>query len=648
MKTKIKILTLGMLSMALLTTSCNYLDVVPPEQPGLSDATSSHDRTLGFLYSCYKGVNEIDLPVAYLNEINASTDESTLPYEWSGDSYWDDYATDNVTPINQNWVWGTAYQFIGQCLLFQQELNKLTANDVSDAERTQWLAESKFLIAYYHFTLLRRYGPIPLTDTYVPQDTPTSAYNGRFHFDYCVKWISDMLDEAAKDLPATRSSNEWSRATSTICKAVKARLLLYAASPLWNGKFPYPTWQNKNFETPGYGKELVSKTYDASKWQKALDANLDALNYALTDGDRQLYDDETYYQMQQINLPYAPGISDGDYSSQPEEQQKFLKKVMMLRYLVTTRENEGNKEIIWGISAQPSLEAQLPHRILKASNGNWISGWSGVSPTLYAVEHFYTKDGKLPADDEQFTDQSQWMQSAGLPGRGDIINLNTNREPRFYAWMGFDGGDFGSRLNAGSPLKLQMRNKDLHGYNPSLFNRDHSVTGYLSQKFLDPRLEVSSNGNYNWGTSAPTILFRLAELYLNVAECYAALGQTDKALQYLNVIRQRAGVPALTTAMIDKSGMTLTEWVHNERFVELYQEGQRFFDIRRWAEGPTLLGRDHVQGLNAEVVRPDFNTFNTVKTAKIPVKWNNRMYLNAVFYNEVYKNPQLVQAPGYE
>lgn len=648
MKTKIKILTLGMLSIVLSTTSCNYLDVVPPEQPNLSDATSSHDRTLGFLYSCYKGVNSIDLPVDYLNEINSSTDETTLPYEWSGDSYWDDYATDNVTPINQTWVWGTAYQFIGQCLLFQQELDKLTADYVSDAERTQWRAESEFLIAYYHFTLLRRYGPIPLTDTYVPQDTPTNDYNGRFHFDYCVKWISDMLDDAAKNLPATRSSNEWSRATSTICKAVKARLLLYAASPLWNGKFPYPTWQNKNFETPGYGKELVSKTYDASKWQKALDANLDALNYALGAGDRQLYNDESYYQMQQLDVPYAPGISDGDYSSQPTEQQKFLKKIMMFRYLVTTRENEGNKEVIWGISWQPTLDAQLPHRILKASNGNWINGWSGVSPTLYSVEHFYTKDGKLPADDDRFAAQSKWMQSAGLLGRGDVINLNANREPRFYAWIGFDGGDFGSLLNAGSPLKLQMRNKDMHGYNPSLFNRDHSVTGYLSQKFLDPRLEVNNNGGWNWGTSAPTILFRLAELYLNVAECYAALGQTDKALQYLNVIRMRAGVPDLTTDMIAKSSMSLTEWVHNERFVELWQEGHRFFDIRRWAEGSILLGRGHIQGLNAEIVGPDFATFNTVTTAKIPVKWNNRMYLNAVFYNEVYKNPQLVQAPGYE
>ena len=65
-------------------------------------------------------------------------------------------------------------------------------------------------------------------------DTPTSEYNGRFHFDYCVDWIANQLDEAAKVLPANRTvTNEWGRATSTIAKAVKARLLLYAASPLW-------------------------------------------------------------------------------------------------------------------------------------------------------------------------------------------------------------------------------------------------------------------------------------------------------------------------------------------------------------------------------------------------------------------------------
>lgn len=647
MKIKIQILALALAAMSLTNTSCNYLDVVPPEQANLKDAMSNHDRALGFLYSCYKGTEDIDLPVAYLNPINSSTDEITLPYEWSSDGYWDDYATDNVTSINQDFAaWGTSYKYVGQCLLFLQQLEATQASYITAEERKQWTAEAKFLIAYYHFLALRRYGPIPITDSYIDQKAATSTYNGRFHFDYCVKWISDQLDAAAADLPATRTSQEWSRATSTICKALKARLLLYAASPLWNGEFPYPNWENVNFETPGYGKALVSTTYDASKWQKALDANLEALRYAESNGNRALYNDEAFYERQQLQLPYAPGITDGDYSGREEERQKFLKTVMKMRYLVSTRESEGNTEIIWGLAKQLTLTAQLPHRILQASNGTWASGWSGVSPTLYTVEHFYTKNGKLPSMDNDFPNSGEWLKSSNRNGRSDIINLNTDREPRFYAWLAFDGGDMGSRLNAGNPLKLQMRNKDLHGYNPSLFNRDHSVTGYLSQKFIDPRTEVNSGGTFTWGVSAPTILIRLAELYLNVAECYAALGQTANALQYLNVIRERAGIPALTTADIT-SDMTITDWVRNERFVELWNEGHRYFDIRRWVEGAKRLGAGHIKALNAEVVGPTFADFNKITTAKIPVKWTNRMYLAPVYYNEVYKNPQMIQAPGY-
>ena len=64
------------------------------------------------------------------------------------------------------------------------------------------------LVAYYHFATLRRYGPIPITDSYIPMDTPTSEYNGRFHFDYCVDWIANQLDEAAKVLPANRTVNQ--------------------------------------------------------------------------------------------------------------------------------------------------------------------------------------------------------------------------------------------------------------------------------------------------------------------------------------------------------------------------------------------------------------------------------------------------------
>lgn len=315
-----------------------------------------------------------------------------------------------------------------------------------------------------------------------------------------------------------------------------------------------------------------------------------------------------------------------------------------MRYAVSTRESEGNKEIIWGLSNQFDFYSRYPLRILKKSDGTWHTGYSGVSPTLYTFEHFYTANGKLPEKDLDFTPSSEWFESAGISSREDIIKLNVGREPRFYAWMAFDGGDYGTKFAAGSPLKLEMRNSEMHGYNPSLFNRDHSVTGFLTQKFVDPVTEFYTAGGSTSGTSAPTILFRLAELYLNVAECHAALGNTQEAIDALNPVRERAGIPKLTLADITNN-MTIKDWVHNERFVELWNEGHRFFDVRRWAEGAKYFGANKREGLNAEVQSPTFEEFNKRTTVDAPYVWENRMYLNPVFYNEVYKNPQWYKHP---
>ena len=315
-------------------------------------------------------------------------------------------------------------------------------------------------------------------------------------------------------------------------------------------------------------------------------------------------------------------------------------------YSFELKDSEGNKETIWGLSNQFDFYSRYPLRILKKSDGTWHAGYSGVSPTLYTIEHFYTANGKLPEKDLDFTPSSEWFESAGLSSREDIIKLNVGREPRFYAWMAFDGGDYGTKFAAGSPLKLEMRNAEMHGYNPSLFNRDHSVTGFLTQKFVDPVTEFYTAGGATSGTSAPTILFRLAELYLNVAECQAALGNTQEAIDALNPVRERAGIPKLTIADVT-SNMTIKDWVHNERFVELWNEGHRFFDVRRWAEGAKYFGAGKREGLNAEVQSPTFEEFNKRTIVDAPYVWENRMYLNPVFYNEVYKNPQMVQAPGY-
>lgn len=644
---KIKLLS-GTLVFALcsLTTSCEFLDVVPVEQPELPDATKDAEATLGFLYSCYAGIRN---PIDYTS-IEGSADEYALPQLWAHASV--NGAYDLSTPKNcLDWRWGNNdYRFIGQSWLFLQELEN--ARGVTEEQKQEWTAEAKFLIAYYHFDALRFYGPCPVTDSYIPMDTPNGEYHGRYHYDYVTNWVVDLLDEAiASGLPNTRSTSEFGRATTVIAKALKARVLLYAASPLWNGKFPDPDWKNKNFETPDYvtkdgqtlhyGMELVSRTYDASKWTRALKACQEAIEAAEAQG-YELYDDETMYTKENVPLPYIPGIE-----NESEEGIAFRKKVLLYRYLATTRTNEGNKELIWGLDkSEQTMTASLPTRILKLNNGNWYSGYSGVSPYLYTIEHFYTKNGKLPAHDPDFPAERDWLKSAGVSGRQGIINLCIGREPRFYAWMAFDDGDYSSMLANGQPLQLKLRDSQKQGYNPGLFNRDHCVTGFLSQKYVRPNLNLSVNNSWNL-KQFPRPLIRLAELYLNLAECQAATGDTPGAIRTLNRIRQRAGVPELTAADVN-SDMTITEWVRNERFIELWGEGQRFYDIRRWVEGPKYLSAGKREGLNAEQkLDPAFEEYNQRIKVNQPYQWQTRMYLAPVFYNEVYKNPQMVQAPGY-
>lgn len=635
----IRFIGVVIVSSILSFTSCDYLDVVPPEQPGLKDAMKDQDAALGFLYSCYGGVKN---PIKYTS-LFASTDEFALPELWNHDGQRMSWNTLTAPSVGE-WIWGGTYRYVGQCYLFLRELEK--TNVVSDAQKVEWKAETDFLVAYYHFIILSYYGPCPITDKYIDETTPTSEYHGRYHFDYVVDWIAAKLDEAAANLPAIRKQDEeWGRATSTMAKALKARLLLYAASDLWNGGFPNRDFRNRNFETPGYGKELVSFTYDKNKWVRAEQACKEALEFAQTNGQRALLDVDVtnnLYKQEKVPLPFVPGIGQQD-----ENHIRFLERVLLMRYLVTTRENEGNREMIWGIADQGDmLMGSLPKHIVKKSNGTYTDGYSGVSPFLYTIEHFYTQNGKLPEKDPSFYSNNQWLESAGLT-RTDIIKLNTNREPRFYAWMSFDGDDYSSKIRAGEPLRIQLRNGQEQGFNPALFNRDHCVTGYLSKKFVMPNLQYYAGSGGDNNVSKPRPLIRLAELYLNLAECQAELGKNDEAITTLNFIRRRAGIPELTTQDIN-TDMPMIEWVRNERFIELWGEGHRYFDVRRWMIAPQRLGAGTREGLNAEEkTNPTFGEFNKRVTVPQPYKWNSRMYLGPIFLNEVYKNPQMIQAPGY-
>jgi hypothetical protein len=153
-----------------------------------------------------------------------SADEFALPPLWVKDAQ--KVSWNEVSPTNTVGPWNTCYNNLGQCHIFLKELDELNPNGVTEDDKTRWKAEVKFCEAFYHFTLLNAYGPIPLVTKYYSQNTATSDFPGRSPYDVCVDSISNWFDEAAKNLPATVQEDELGRATSTACKALKARLLV--------------------------------------------------------------------------------------------------------------------------------------------------------------------------------------------------------------------------------------------------------------------------------------------------------------------------------------------------------------------------------------------------------------------------------------
>src|SRR5690606_3722813 len=147
--------------------------------------------------------------------------------------------------------------------------NPENAPDLTLDERTQWIGEVEFLKAYYHYYLLRMYGPIPIIDVNVPESaSPEELYYGREAIDDCVNFIAELLDQSIEKLPAriVDENNQLGRITKPIALAVKAKLLLMAASPLFNG--------NTDFAglTSPEGEMFFNQTYDPDKWVTARDA----------------------------------------------------------------------------------------------------------------------------------------------------------------------------------------------------------------------------------------------------------------------------------------------------------------------------------------------------------------------------------------
>jgi hypothetical protein len=592
--------------MVTLNSCDDYLDIVPNDVSTLDDAFARPQEALNFLYSVYSFMpleNDMFSSIALWG-----TDELVTPWDRShyyakrmmrgelnaSDPFFD-YWT-KAGPID-------LYDGIRQGYIFLNNIDKTP--EFTELEVQRMKGEVTFLIAYYHFILLRQYGPIVLMENEVDlAATGEALYPSRKPYDECVNFIVQKLDEADALLPLNLTSNrEYGRINKAIAKALKGRVLLYAASPLFNGNSEfYSDFKNHD------GTPLMNLTYDENKWVKAAQANKDAIDAAGIIGINALY------RYTKVIAPTPAKQAENNY-----------------RYSMV---DPWNSELIWGYSRPESFYGWQRHSMPRISPNTY----NGQSPTISMVETFYTKNG-LPINVDPTYNYAGRFQTAG-----SSIVLHNDREPRFYASIGFDRGMY--EVN-GVEYVMRMRAGEPYGWSSGL--NDYSPTGYLVKKGVHPATIINASEsqviNYPWP------LIRLAELYLNYAEALnEAYGTArhSEIIQYLDLIRDRSGVPAVLTAWagVGKSSFTKEEMraiIQQERNIELCYEGHRAWDVRRWKKGIELFSIP-VQGLDIKASSPqDFykavNVENRVFT--------QAYYLFPIRISETEINKNLVQNPGW-
>lgn len=417
---------IGCLFLAGLTlTSCDFLDVVPDEYTSESDMTKDRQAALNYLYSCYgylpqpnNGTSSLDLLTG--DEVVTAFEHETFAAFPKGN-----YTASN--PVIS--YWNTLYQGIRQCFTFQDELNKGgNFSGLTDADRADYKAQVKFLLGYYDFLLTRCYGPIILVTSTPDATINPSNYLPRTNYDVCIDSICSYFDQAAAGLVATRTgtrANEFGLATSVAALAMKAKTLLYAASPLFNGNSTfYADFKDKD------GNALMPLTYDANKWVKARDAYKAAIDSAEAAGYH-LYTRSDYK------------ISANAYPSDPY--------VRCLRYMSTDYEQDDepagtNCEVIFA-DARGEGSYGLQNKSMPYNWNNGNNAWNGIAPTIAMLNRFYTKHGVPMSEDDSLDFSNPWqivrvdsahMNEAAL--KKQTMRFNLDREPRYYSWVAFENG----------------------------------------------------------------------------------------------------------------------------------------------------------------------------------------------------------------
>lgn len=567
----------------MLLDSCSHaLDQAPAGKISLEEVFSDNDRTMYYLNSCYSSLPNKGLhyffwsrgPVVWSDD---AWDADDLDVDWAASRLiYDGNASAASHPVwavdgeglSMNY-WSNYFARIRQCCIFLENIK--TANVTSEDDRERWTAEAHLLRAYYYTELLQWFGcGLPIIENSFTLDADFSTVVRGNYYDV-VQFIIKDCDAAlsSSQLPwRITSSGEAMRVTKALAWAIKSRMSLFAASPL------YADGQDH--------------------WEEAYQMSRDALS-ALTSNGYELYKavSATSIWGPDANHLYLPGYTTAgkqDYNAYAALYNEYF--CTSGDYSATPRDKETIYQLI-----------DNNHNVSNVDGIGAINGYkTGTCPSQELVDAYETVDGQpvlnlaKPYNDEQHM-QPNYNTSNTLYDPQDPYAY---RDPRFYATVYYNGsrrycnwsiaeesncfenypGSSGSRTRIIATWDRyeaadgSIVNSPEPKTGRSLTGRTPTRTGFFQRKYLHPNSGV--NNVQHQGRHKD---FRLAEIYLNLAEAAANAGHDAEARTAVNVVRTRVGMPEIPSSV---SGNDLVLRIRNERRVEFALEGNRYFDVRRW------------------------------------------------------------------
>lgn len=593
----------------------DFLDQVPDDRLTIEQVFQRRDLSEQYLANIYDHIHDGTYVTNSAPWIGLS-DEGDVTYDRPG------YLTFLMNVGNWNpasgyyddHFYGHYYRGIRSATYFmehiggnQQLLDESGGEDVI----RQWTAEARFLRAYFYFCLLKIYGPaIIVGDDLIPGDLQPDDPQlnlPRSSYDECVDYIVSELDLAAQSLPlhfTEQSDLDYGRATKALCMAVKSRLLLYAASPLYNGNQDYSDFKNPD------GKQLINQQYSAVKWEKAAEAAKAVIDLGIFD-------------------LYKKGNEAGEFDPLISYRDVFL--------------DPWNEEIIF---------ARIENNLSgweRALTPRLANGYCSTGPPQKMVDSYHMVNGLVPIMGYQADGSPIINPESGYVEEGFSIadgkytlegtyNMWVNREPRFYASVNYNGAPW---INTSEGIK---RIETFYsGESGKRGSWDYPRSGYFIRKNVHP----NSNPRTSQYVKRPYVMFRYAEILLNYVE---ALNEYDPGnsdiLLYLNMIRERAGIPQFgtgTSALPVPSGQDeMREKIWRERKIELAFEHLRYFDTRRWKVAEETDGGPFY-GMNVDADPPAFYK-RTVFETRV---FRKNYYLFPIPQSQMDRNTNMVQNPGW-